>query len=230
MFSTLSAGFVRRPVAALSVGCLLFLSPLQADAQVRRSQAAASRPSEVTRPPASVSQRPATRNTVNSSNVTGNTRIGGAGSNVAIGNEINVVRPAPAGGYPAARPPAYRPPAAGYPPGYRPPIAVPVYPGHSAYSGPSTGQVVAAGVIAGATAGLISGAMQQPSSTTVVTVAPAAPIGTSLQVGMQLSALPSGCSVQPIGGVTYHRCGNAWVQGYMQGSQVIYAVVPAPPG
>ena len=108
---------------------------------------------------------------------------------------------------------------------------MPVYPGYSNDSGPSTGELLAVGVIAGATAGLVSGAMQQPSTTTVVNTAPAAPAaptGTPLTVGTQLSALPSGCTVQPVGAVTYHRCGPAWVQGYMQGAQVMYLVVPEP--
>ncbi|MGG5890066.1 hypothetical protein ACLF3G_23310 [Falsiroseomonas sp. HC035] len=70
--------------------------------------------------------------------------------------------------------------------------------------------------------------MQQPSTTSVVTAAPAAQPVPTLTVGTQLSALPSGCTVQAVGSVTYHRCGTAWIQGYMQGSQVVYVVVPAP--
>lgn len=128
----------------------------------------------------------------------GNTHVGG---NVNIGNEINV------GG--ARRPGA---------------IIVPVYPGYD--SGPSTGEIIAAGVIAGATAGLVAGAMQQPS-TTVVTTAPAT-TGVSLEVGTRLSALPSGCVTQQVSQKTYYRCGSAWLLGVMDGAQLVYLVVPTP--
>jgi hypothetical protein len=211
------------------IGCLLIaFAPSHAEAQVRRGEAGAHRAAHATRPHAVPAQRPAAGNAAVSGNVRSGTRVG-AGSNVAIGNDINVVRP-PAGGYPAARPPGYRPPAAAYPPAYRPPVVVPVYPGYPSYSGPSTGELLAAGVVAGATAGLISGAMQQPGTATSTSTGAAAPTGTTLTVGMQLSALPSGCTAQTAGGITYHRCGGAWVQPYMQGSQVVYVVVPAPPG
>lgn len=219
MMSTPSVTRSMRPGRlALPIACtLLLLAPWETEAQVRRDHSGAQRPAAA-RPATTPSQprAPAAR-----SNVQGNTRVG-AGSNVAIGNDINIVRP-PAGGYPGGRPPA-----AGYPPGYRPPVVVPVYPGYSYDSGPSTGELLAVGVVAGATAGLVSGVMQQPSSTTVVNTAPATPSGTPLTIGTQLAALPSGCTVQTVGSVTYHRCGTAWVQGYMQGSQVMYVVVPEP--
>ena len=187
----------------------MMLAPWEAEAQVRRDQSGAQRPAAA-RPAATPSRPPATRN-----HVQGNTRVG-VGSNVAIGNDINIVRP-PAGGAAGCRPRAYRPP-----------VAVPVYPGYSSYSGPDTSDLLAVGIVAGATAGLVAGAMQQPSTTTVVNAQPAAPTGTELTIGTQLAALQSGCTTQPVGSVTHYRCGTAWVQGYMQGSQVVYAVVPPP--
>lgn len=130
--------------------------------------------------------------------VQGGNRVNG---NVNIGNDITVAPPRRGG-----------------------PVVVPVYPGYD--SGPSVGTVIATGVIAGATAGLVSGAMQQPSTTTVVQGAP--PAGTTLEVGMRLAALPNGCATQRVGQTTYYRCGSAWLQPFMEGSQVVYLVVPAP--
>jgi hypothetical protein len=237
---------VRSPALALTAATLASLLTAlpasEAEAQVRRGGGGGARAAAAPRPQAVPAQRPATgaartggrAAAVGSGNVQGGSRAasvrganvqGGnrtvAGSNVAIGNDINVVRPPAGGGYP----PAYRPPAGTRPPAYRPPVAVPVYPG---YAAPSAGAVIATGLVAGATAGLVSGAMQQPSTTTVVTAPPAAPAGTTLDIGTQLGALPSGCTAQSVGQATYHRCGAAWVQGYMQGSQVVYVVVPAP--
>ncbi len=91
---------------------------------------------------------------------------------------------------------------------------MPVYPSH----GPTVGGAVVAGVVAGATAGVVAGAMAQG--------APGQ--GAALTIGTRMAALPSGCIVQPYGQVTYYRCGNAWVQGYMEGSRLVYVVVPAP--
>lgn len=130
--------------------------------------------------------------------VQGGNRVNG---NVNIGNDVTVAPPRRGG-----------------------PVVVPVYPGYN--SGPSAGTVIATGVIAGATAGLVAGAMQQPNTTTVVQGAP--PPGTTLEVGMRLAALPSGCTTQRIGQTTYYRCGSAWLQAFMEGSQVVYLVVPAP--
>lgn len=100
----------------------------------------------------------------------------------------------------------------------RPPVrgavVVPVYPAY----GPSVGTALAAGVVAGATAGVVAGAMAQS----------APPPGAALAVGTRMGVLPSGCIVQPYGQMTYYRCGDAWVQGYMEGSRLVYVVVPAP--
>jgi cell wall-associated NlpC family hydrolase len=129
----------------------------------------------------------------------GGNRVNG---NVNIGNDITVAAPRRGGA-----------------------VVVPVYPGYA--SGPSVGAVVATGVIAGATAGLVSGAMQQSNNTTVVQGATTPP-GTTLEVGMRLATLPNGCTTQRIGQTTYYRCGSAWLQAFMEGSQVVYLVVPTP--
>jgi hypothetical protein len=175
------------------VGCTLLLAaPWPAEAQVSRGGARQAAPAAR---PATPAQRPAAH-PARQGNIQGNTRVG-AGSNVAIGNDITVVRP-PAGGAPGYRPPAYRPP-----------VAVPVYPGYPSYSGPDAGDLLAVGIVAGAAAGLVSGAMQQPSTATVVTAQPAAPTETDLTIGTQLAAWPSGCTTQAVGSVTYFRCGTA---------------------
>lgn len=222
----------RSPVTSLLAGLLVAIPALVADAQVRRGggggDAAAGAPPRAQPLPASRPAAGANR-PVRSTDIQGgartntgrtNTAQGGnrtvANANVNIGNDINVVRPPSGGG----QLPPYRPQAGAV---YRPPVVVPVYPG---YNTPTAGAVLATGIVAGATAGLVAGAMQQPSTTVVQAPAPTG--GTTLHVGTQLAALPAGCSVQTVGQATYHRCGTAWVQGFMQGSQVIYVVVPAP--
>lgn len=111
----------------------------------------------------------------------------------------------PQGNVALAGRPAYRPPAVVAP--------VPVYPG---YARPVAG-AVAVGAVAGATAGAVARATASP-----VVAAP------SLGVGATMEVLPAGCAAAQAGGVTYYRCGDAWVRPYMQGSNVAYVVVPAP--
>ncbi len=129
--------------------------------------------------------------------------------------------------------------------GYRPPAYhgnVNVYPGY--YHAPVGAAVAAgatAGLVAGVTAGAIASASRPPApvyygAAPVVPVYPAVgfppPAVASpgpLAIGQQLPVLPQGCTVQPVGPTTYYRCGTAWLQAYMQGNSVLYAVVP-PPG
>ena len=153
---------------------------------------------------------------------------GARGGAVAAGPR-GAVAVGPNGGTAVARPgypgyPAYRPP----PPVYRPPATVvrpvPVYPAY-----PSAGAVAGAaavGAMAGAAVGAAAASQPPPPSTVVVV--PSAPPPTTLVVGTTLAVLPAGCGAAQAGGVTYYRCGSAWVRPYMQGSTVAYVVVPPP--
>ena len=128
----------------------------------------------------------------------------------------------------AGRPgyPAYRPPVAAVP-------AVPVYPGYARPVAP-VGGAVAAGAVAGATAGAVARATTPPPvvaapappATAVVVTAP--PPGDALAIGTTLAVLPAGCTTQQARSVTYYRCGPAWLRPYMEGPNVVYLVVPAP--
>jgi hypothetical protein len=138
----------------------------------------------------------------------GNTAVRGPAGNVTVNNNnVNVVRP----GYPAR--PVY--------PVARPPVAVvrpvPVYPG---YVGPSAG-AVAAGVAVGAVAGaaVASAAARPPAP---------APGPAPLPIGAEYSSLPGGCVSQQGSRGTVFRCGNAWLQPYMEGTNVVYVVVASP--
>jgi len=127
----------------------------------------------------------------------------------------------------AGRPgyPAYRPPVAAVP-------AVPVYPGYARPVAP-VGGAVAAGVVAGATAGAVARAttpppvVAVPAPSATMVVAPPPP-GSPLAIGTTLAVLPSGCTTQQAGSVTYYRCGPAWLRPFMEGPNVAYLVVPAP--
>jgi hypothetical protein len=138
----------------------------------------------------------------------GNTAVRGPAGNVTVNNNnVNVVRP----GYPAR--PVY--------PVARPPVAVvapvPVYPGYSAGA-------VAAGVAVGAVAGaaVASAAARPPAPVP-------GPGPTPLPIGAEYSSLPSGCVSQPSSrGGSVFRCGNAWLQPYMDGTNVVYVVVSGP--
>ncbi|MEI6159372.1 MAG: hypothetical protein WCP77_06025 [Roseococcus sp.] len=139
----------------------------------------------------------------------GDTAVRGPAGNVTVNNNnVNVVRP----GYPAY--PVY--------PAARPPVAVvrpvPVYPG---YAAPSVG-AVAAGVAVGAVAG---------AAVATAVARPPAPVPgpTPLPISAEYSSLPPGCVSQPSSrGGTVFRCGNAWLQPYMDGTNVVYVVVPGP--
>jgi hypothetical protein len=83
---------------------------------------------------------------------------------------------------------------------------VPVYP---AYARP-----VARAATVGAVAGASAAAHAQAPAT--------------LAVGTTLAVLPAGCGTAQVGATTYYRCGEAWVRPTMQGTSVVYLVVPAP--
>lgn len=116
-------------------------------------------------------------------------------------------------GYPVAPLyPAYRPPVAVYRP-------VPVYPG---YGYPAAGLAVAGAAVAGAAIGAAAASPSYYPVPPPPVVAPGMPIGTAY------SSLPSGCVTQSRAGGTIFRCGGAWLQPRMQGTNVIYVVVPGP--
>jgi hypothetical protein len=134
----------------------------------------------------------------------------------------------PGGGAAAVARPGYPAPPLAHP-AYRPPVAavrpVPVYPGY-VHPAP-VGAAVAAGLVAGATAGAIASTAAAPAPPTTVIVAPPSPAG-GLAIGTELSALPAGCTTQPVGSTTYFQCGGAWLRAFMQGPNVSYVVVPPP--
>ncbi|UPY38555.1 hypothetical protein [Sediminicoccus sp. KRV36] len=128
-------------------------------------------------------------------------RYGGAAVRGPEGNVAYGARP----GYPAA--PLYpvaRPPAAVIRP-------VPVYPGY-----PTAG-AVAAGVAVGAVTGAAVAAAARPAA------GPA-----PMAIGAAYSSLPSGCVTQSGPQGTLFRCGDAWLRPYMQGTDVVYVVIPPP--
>ncbi len=131
-------------------------------------------------------------------------RYGGAAVRGPEGNVAYGARP----GYPAY--PVY--------PVARPPVAVvrpvPVYPGYG------TAGAVAAGVAVGAVAGAAVASAYRP---------PAPPPGPApMPVGAAYSTLPSGCVTQSGPGGTLFRCGGTWLQPYMEGTNVVYVVIPGP--
>jgi hypothetical protein len=107
------------------------------------------------------------------------------------------------------------PAAVGAPGRQVPPAAVvrpvPVYP---AYARP------AAPVARAATVGAVAGASAAAHAQ--------APAPATLTVGTSLAALPAGCGTTQGGTTTYYRCGDAWLRSAMQGTSVVYLVVPAP--
>jgi hypothetical protein len=106
-------------------------------------------------------------------------------------------------------------PAAVGAPGYhvRPAAVVRPVPVYPAYARP-----VARPVARAATVGAVAGA-----SAAAHAQAPA-----TLAVGTTLAVLPAGCGTAQVGATIYYRCGEAWVRPTMQGSNVVYLVVPAP--
>ena len=103
--------------------------------------------------------------------------------------------------YPVARPPAavYRP--------------VPVYPGYPAVGAAAAGVAVGAAVAA-----------SRPATVLMAPPPPASP----MPIGAYYSALPSGCTTEPGPNGTLFRCGGAWLRPEMQGTNVVYVVVPGP--
>jgi len=145
------------------------------------------------------------------------TAVRGPGGNAAVvGSNGGVVVRGPEGNVAYGARPGY--PAYPVYPVARPPVAVvrpvPVYPGYG-----TTG-AVAAGVAVGAVAGAAVASGYRP---------PAPPPGLALMpVGAQYSTLPLGCVTQSGPSGTLFVCAGTWLQPYMEGTKVVYVVIPAP--
>jgi len=88
------------------------------------------------------------------------------------------------------------------------------------------------GVIVGSTVGAASEAAamshqqaapaQQPAAPAAPAASPPAAGGKPLPLGTVVSALPSGCTSTPVGGVEYYYCGGNFYRAVFQGNSLVY--------
>lgn len=67
-----------------------------------------------------------------------------------------------------------------------------------------------------------------PAAAAPVPPPAAAAAGGAVALGTVVTALPAGCSSQPVGQVNYYKCGTVYYQAAFQGTTLVYVSV-APP-
>jgi len=94
-----------------------------------------------------------------------------------------------------------------------------------AYSAGAASASAAAASQQAASAQQQSSTAQQPPAAAPPAAPPAAasaPAGKPLPLGTVVTALPSGCTTTPVGGVEYYYCGGNFYRSAFQGNQLVY--------